>query len=126
MIDRNLVPIYEEDGSIRYWYDRDTGLYYGPDKTTVIDDPYLTVDPGTGWTIIRDLHDRVIGYYDPKNGDYYDKDRKKVPYLNIDASTGWEIIRDENGNVIGYYDPINDKYYDADKKTEKPSLRELK
>ena len=66
MIDRNLVPIYEEDGSIRYWYDRDTGLYYGPDKTTVIDDPYLTVDPGTGWTIIRDLHDRVIGYYDPK------------------------------------------------------------
>lgn len=126
MIDRNLVPIYEEDGSIRYWYDRDTGLYYGPDKTTVIDDPYLTVDPGTGWTIIRDLNDRVIGYYDPKNGDYYDKDRNKVPYLNIDASTGWEIIRDKDGNVIGYYDPINDKYYDTDKKTEKPSLRELK
>lgn len=68
----------------------------------------------------------MIGYYDPKNGDYYDKDRNKVPYLNIDASTGWEIIRDKDGNVIGYYDPINDKYYDTDKKTEKPSLRELK
>lgn len=121
-IGREYVPIYEEDGSIRYWYDRNTGKYFGPDKITEIEDPYLTVDPHTGWTIIRDLNDRVIGYFDPGSGQYYDRNRNEVPYLDIDASTGWEILRDNDGNVIGYYDRLNDRYYDVDKKTEKPSL----
>lgn len=84
----------------------------------------MTVLQPEGWTIIRDLNDRVIGYYNPTTGQYYDTDKKPVDYLNIDAATGWEIIRDNKGNVIGYRDPATGKYYDTDKKTEKPSLGE--
>ena len=124
LVGKDYVPIYEDDGTIRYWYDHETGKYYGPDKVTEIEDPYITVLYPEGWTIIRDLNDRVIGYYDPASGQYYDTDKNKVDYLNIDAATGWEIIRDSKGNVIGYRDPATGKYYDTDKKTEKPSLGE--
>lgn len=121
-VDLELMPIYDDDGLILYWYDRNTGTYYGPDKRTVITNPYITVLYPEGWTIIRDLRDRVIGYYDPEKGQYYDANKNKIDRMNIDASTGWTIIYDEKYNVIGYYDPENNKYYKQDKVTEDPSL----
>ncbi len=124
LTDRELLPIYNDDGTVRYWYDHETGEYFGSDKKTPIDDPYVTVLQPEGWVIIRDLNDRIIGYYDPKDGQYYNTDKKPVPYLDIDAATGWTILRDKDGKVTGYYDAKNDKYYDTDKITEKPSLRD--
>lgn len=118
LVGMNFKPIYDEDGSVRYWYDPNTGKYYGPDKVTEIDDPYVSVLLPERWTIIRDLNDRVIGYYDPKTGQYYNTDKKPVSHLDIDAATGWTILYGEGDKVIGYYDPVSGKYYDVDKKTE--------
>lgn len=39
LIGADYVPIYEEDGTIRYWYDHVTGKYFGPDKVTEIPTP---------------------------------------------------------------------------------------
>lgn len=115
---RDLVPIYDNDGIIMYYYDRDTGKYFGSDKITEIDDPYIVVDPITEWIIIRDLRDNKIGYYDPKTGYYYTVDYIRVPVLRIDDTTGLTIIRDSDGNTIAYYDPNTKKYYGPDKETE--------
>lgn len=72
---KELIPIIEDNGSIIYWYDKETGKYYGPDRITEIEDPYLVVDRVTGWTIIRDLNDKIVAYYDPETGIYYDLDK---------------------------------------------------
>lgn len=76
LLHKDFIPVFEEDGSVRYWYDSETGTYYGPDKVTVIPDPYLTIDPSTGMTIIRDLDDKIIAYYNPETGKYYSPDDK--------------------------------------------------
>lgn len=76
LIHKDLVPVFEPDGSVRYYYNPETGQYYGPDGQTEIEDPYLTVDPVTGYTIIRDMNDAVIAYYDPATGKYYDPQDK--------------------------------------------------
>ena len=122
MVGKEMVPIYDDEGKILYYYDRETGNYYGSDMTTLIENPYITILQPEGWLIIRDLNDRVIGYYDTDEAQYYNTDKEKVPYLDIDASTGWEILRDSSGKVIGYYDKSNNKYYNPDKITENPEL----
>lgn len=77
LIGKDYVPILSDDETVLYWYDKVTGKYFGPDKITEITEPpFLTVDPATGWTIIRDVDtDVVIGYYNPENGKYYDLDK---------------------------------------------------
>ncbi|MBO4943157.1 MAG: hypothetical protein J6C95_06985 [Muribaculaceae bacterium] len=119
LIGKDMVPIYnEEDGSIRYWYDRETGQYYGTDKVTPIPDPYVTILLPEKWVIIRDFNDNVIGYYDPEKNQYYDQDKKEVDSIDIDPSTGWAVIRDKAGNVVRYYDAKTDRYYAADRVSE--------
>lgn len=63
----NYVPIIDDNGDIRYWYDPETGTYYGPDMVTKIENPYVTYLMPEGRLIIRDLNDSVIGYYDIGN-----------------------------------------------------------
>lgn len=78
LIGRDLVPIYEDDGSIRYYYDDINGIIYDKNMN-VVDNPYLIVDPATGWTIIRDIQDdSIIGYFDPKTGTYYAPDKETI------------------------------------------------
>lgn len=115
MVGTNYVPILEENGTIRYWYDPYTGTYYGPDKVTPITDPYVIILQPEGWLIIRDLLDKVIGYYDVAKNQYYDIEKKPVDYINIDAATGWQIVRNVRNETVGYYDTQAKLYYDTAK-----------
>lgn len=118
LIGKDFVPIYNDNGTIRYYYDPNTGKYYGPDGKNEIEDPYVSVLQPEGWVIVRDLNDYVIGYYDPQDGQYYDADKHPVHDLDIDVTTGWAVIRDKDGNVLRYYDSKTHRYIANDRVTE--------
>ena len=83
-VDKNLVPIYDENGELLYYYNRVTGKYYDKNnRDQEIPNPYLGIDPNTGYTIIRDDDGNVLYYYDETTGQYYDKDLKPIdnPYV---------------------------------------------
>lgn len=72
----NYVPVLDVDGKIIYWYDPDTGQYYGPDKKTPVADPYISVDPVTGWSLVRDDNQRFFCYHDIKENNFYATDKE--------------------------------------------------
>ena len=52
---------------VRY-YDAKTDRYYAADRVSEL-------DLATGWIVIRDADDNIIGYYDKENDKYYDTDK---------------------------------------------------
>lgn len=126
--DLDLVPIYGDDDQIWYYYDPNTGQYYGSDGKTPIKNPYLIdkiIHDGKELNVIRDLHDVVIGYWDSVENQYYDTNFNKVKHLNIDSSTGWRILYDVDDVLLGYYDPEQKLLYDDEKNTV-PELHDPK
>ncbi len=115
----NYVPVLDDDGKVLYWYDTDTGKYYGPDKTTEVTDPYITTDPDTGWSLVRDDNDRFFCYYVPMDDDFFAIDKKTQilnPFQNVDADTGWNKIIDfSSEKLYYYYDRKNSRWYTPDR-----------
>lgn len=138
-IGANLVPVTDENGQIQFYYDRETGKYYGTDKTTVINNPYdiLNVDPVTGFVIIKDINGRSICLYDMKEGKYWvtrvgevntrveihnpfsevvEEDDPTTPDVN---EKGWltftAIGPDGEDLFICFYDSSTAKYYNSSK-----------
>lgn len=137
LIGADLVPVTDENGQIQFYYDRETGKYYGTDKVTEITNPYdiFDSDPATGFVIIKDINGRAICLYDTKEGKYYvmrringintrveiynpyskvvEDDDPSTPHIN---EKGWltftEVIDDK---FICYYDSSTAKYYNYDK-----------
>ncbi len=116
----NYVPVLDDDGKVLYWYDPETGKYYGPDKVTEVPDPYITTDPDTGWSLVRDDNDRFFCYYAPVDDEFYAVDKRTQilnPFQNVDTATGWNKIIDfESKKLYYYYDRKNSKWYTPDKK----------
>lgn len=115
VIGPNYVPVLDDNGKIVYWYDPDNGKYYGPDKKTEVPDPYISVDPVTGWSLVRDDNNRFFCYYVPRDDVYYATDkatRIENPFMNVDKQTGWNMIIDsETGKLYYYYDRKDSKWY---------------
>lgn len=139
LIGADLVPVTDENGQIQFYYDRETGKYYGTDKITVINNPYdiLNVDPVSGFVIIKDINGRAICLYDMKEGKYWvtrvgdvntrveihnpfskviEDDDPTTPDVN---EKGWltftAIGIDGNDVFICYYDSSTATYYDINK-----------
>lgn len=119
VIGPNYVPVLDDNGKILYWYNPDTGKYYGPDKKTEVPDPYISVDPVTGWSLVRDDNNRFFCYYVPKEDKYFATDKSTRihnPFMNVDPDTGWNKIIDfESGKLYYYYDRKGSKWYRPDK-----------
>lgn len=121
-VGKNYVAIHDENGKIIYWYDPETGNYYGLDKVTLIDKPNISSDPVNGWILSRDANGQFVCYHDVENGVFYGWDRKtKIaqPTMNIDPETMWYIIKepDPGTRIYYYYDWVNSRWYLPDKKT---------
>lgn len=83
-LDKNLVPIYDENGELLCYYNKLTGKYYDKNnRYKEIPNPYLGKDPNTGYTIIRDDDGNLLYYYDETTGKYFDKDMNPIhnPYV---------------------------------------------
>lgn len=122
LIGVDLVPVRDENSDIIYWFDPDSGQYYGLDKQTPINNPFLIDrDPVNGWSIVRDDNYQFICYHDIVNNIFYASDRVtrlKDPFANVDTSTGWLIILDYETNKIYYYfDREHSRWYLPDKTT---------
>lgn len=120
IIGPNYVPVLDDNGKILYWYDPDTGKYFGPDKKTEVPDPYISVDPVTGWSLVRDDNNRFFCYFSPKDDIFYATDKVtkiKNPFMNVDKEKGWNMIIDsDNDTLYYYYDRKNSKWYKPDRK----------
>lgn len=108
--DLDYVPVYDESGTILFWYDPSTGLYYDIDKTTVISNMYLAIDPSTGYYIIRsDSDDTILYYVDTTRGRYFyrheitEEGTTHVLYEEFDLNTSWLINRDKETDAIEFY-----------------------
>lgn len=75
LVGSNYVPVLDVDGKIIYWYDPDTGNWFGPDKVTPVTDPYVSVDPVTGWSLVRDANQRFFCYHDVKVDKFFATDK---------------------------------------------------
>ncbi|MDE6126528.1 MAG: FimB/Mfa2 family fimbrial subunit [Muribaculaceae bacterium] len=119
VIGPNYVPVLDDNGKIVYWYDPDTGKYYGPDKKTEVPDPYISVDPVTGWSLVRDDNNRFFCYYVPTDDIYYATDKLtqiENPFQNVDPETGWNKIIDfASKTLYYYYDRKNSVWYNPSK-----------
>ncbi|MDE5706154.1 hypothetical protein [Muribaculum sp.] len=82
-IEKDFIPVYDDNGYIMAYYDYHTGIYYGTDKVTVIFNPSWSIDPVTGWYLIHDDNGKLIYYYDASTGQYYDSARNPIdnPFL---------------------------------------------
>lgn len=82
-IEKDFIPVYDDNGYIMAYYDYRTGIYYGTDKVTVIFNPSWSIDPVTGWYLIHDDNGKLIYYYDASTGQYYDTARNPIdnPFL---------------------------------------------
>lgn len=118
--DANYVAIRNENNQIIYWYDPQTGKFYGLDKKIEIPNPNINEDPN-GWVLSRDENDQFVCYHDVANGKFYGWDRKTEiaqPSMHVDPETGWLIIQNLDGTrIYYYYDRINSRWYLPDKET---------
>lgn len=125
----NYVPVLDSDGKIVYWYDPDTGKYYGTDKLTEVADPYISVDPVTGWSLVRDLNNRFFCYHDNVDDVFYATDkmtRIKNPFeltehitvkqdgkdVAVDCN---KIVDADTDKLYYYYDRASSVWYTPDK-----------
>lgn len=118
---RNLVAVRNENGQVIYWYDPETGDFYGTDKTTLIPNPNISSNPVNGWTLMRDENNQFVCYYDATNNRYYGWDRKTRianPFDHVDAETSWLIVQNPAcTRIYYYYDRSSSHWYLPDKKT---------
>lgn len=83
LIGKDFIPVYDDDGNLLCWYDRDAGKYYDKNnKSQEIPNPYLGKDPNSGLTIIRDDDGRIVYFLNEETGQYYDADMNPIenPY----------------------------------------------
>lgn len=126
-----LVPIFDENQEIKYYYDPLTGVYYTYNKvdnsiTKYEGDPYFeSYDPGTGYVIIRDDWTGNINfYYDEKNDIYYLPDKQTRchnPYRDVALNPSGRfqtVARRDNNLVLYYIDRKNGSYYATDANSE--------
>ena len=83
IINKDLVPVYDDEGSIIYYYNPETGTYYDKDGVTELDhNPFIfdgvAKDPATGYDIVRDDHGTFLYFYDAETGKYYDADMNEI------------------------------------------------
>ena len=83
IINKDLVPVYDDEGSIIYYYNPETGTYYDKDGVTELDkNPFIfdgvAKDPATGYDIVRDDHGTFLYFYDAVTGKYYDADMNEI------------------------------------------------
>ena len=125
LVDPNYVPVTDIDGVLIYWYDPDTGKYYGLDKVTEVPDPYISTDPVTGWSLVRDENNRFFCYYDQTADRYYATDKStriKSPFEHVTVITvdGRSvecncIIDAQSSKLYYYYDRSNSVWYHPDR-----------
>lgn len=77
-LEKDYIPVYDDNGYVMAYYDSKTGIYYGTDKVTVIFNPSWSVDPVNGWYLIHDDNGKLIYYYDASTGQYYDVNRNPI------------------------------------------------
>lgn len=83
IINKDLVPVYDDEGSIIYYYNPETGTYYDKDGITELDhNPFIfdgvAKDPATGYDIVRDDHGTFLYFYDAETGKCYDADMNEI------------------------------------------------
>lgn len=83
IINKDLVPVYDDEGSIIYYYNPETGTYYDKDGVTELDkNPFIfddvDKDPATGYYIVRDDYGTFLYFYDAVTGKYYDADMNEI------------------------------------------------
>lgn len=75
LINKDLIPVYDDNGEVLYFYHPETGLYYDTDGVQ-IKNPFIlqgyTKDPATGWDIVRDDNGTFRYFRDSKTGQCYD------------------------------------------------------
>lgn len=121
-IDRPLVPIRNDNGQLEYWYDPETGKFYGLDKKTEIPNPNFSSDPINGWVLMRDENSQFVCYNDQVSGRFYGWDRTTEiadPFETDPQGTGWLIIQNpEKTRVYYYYHRSSSTWYLPDKTTK--------
>lgn len=118
VIAKGLVPIYDDEGNVKYYYNAETGQFYSEKMEPLEGNPYYTGNFGIdafGRYIIRDEQGKVRYLYDAKTGQCYDE--KGNPIDNPDNPSR-KPLRDREGNIVCYYDSKTGKYYDKENKNE--------
>ena len=121
IIGPNYVPVLDVDGKIIYWYDPDTGQYYGPDKKTPVSDPYISVDPVTGWSLVRDDNQRFFCYHDIKANHFYATDKQTEIWNPFELMAEIEVTIDGNKATLSVNE-IRKKVTSGDKPTAQDTL----
>ena len=127
----HFVPIEWDYGLI--YYDPETGKYYDESKNHEIENPFNTVDPGTGRAIISD--DNTILYYNDVSANvYYLPDNYtqiKNPYSEASTVTLTDIVDGKevkskwtristvsDSRTLYYYNPLDFSFRAPDGTTE--------